>query len=253
MSTKINEKEDQEREPCVNDTKSPVDEIDRVRKAYEARDRDSVIQRYAWYQPDVIHRQYHLNRALASCLRMAYGEDLSHMSVLDVGCGTGAFLRTLVEYGADPHRLTGTEFLPDRLEQARAMSVSGIRWVLGDLKCIAEEGGVDLVSAFLVFSSVLDNEHRKKLACDMWNKVRPGGWVLVFDFAWNNPRNRDVLKVRVEELNGYWESENRIIKRLILAPPIARSSTKISYFASELLALVPWLRSHFIYMAQKTA
>ncbi|NOY72928.1 MAG: class I SAM-dependent methyltransferase [Gammaproteobacteria bacterium] len=233
------------------ETNTPGSEIDRVRKVYEGRDGSGAKQRYAWFQPDVIQRQHHLDRALAIFLKEAYGENLSNMSALDVGCGTGGFLRSLVDYGVDPRRLIGTEFLPDRLEQAQAMSVSGIRWVHGDLESITGQDKFDLVSAFTVFSSVLDDAHRKKLAGDMWDKVLPGGWVLIFDFAINNPRNQNVRKVTVEELNGYWPSERWVTKRLILAPPVARRLTKISYAASEFLSLIPLLRSHFIYMVQK--
>lgn len=90
------------------------------------------------------------------------------------GCGTGSFLRQLIDWGADPSKLCGTELLPDRLEAACRATAHGVRWHPGRLDAIPA-GGFDLVSAHTVFSSILDPVGRHALAAGMRRSLRPGG------------------------------------------------------------------------------
>ena len=96
----------------------------------------------------------------SAALRTALGSDLSKTRALDVGCGSGGFLRLLVEWGARPANLLGTEFLDDRLQQAAEISQEGIAWRLGGLD-FDEREGFDLVSAHTVFSSILNEGPRR--------------------------------------------------------------------------------------------
>ncbi len=223
---------------------------DRIRQVYGARDGSGKRALYAWHRPEVRQQEAHRSRVLASLLLSSLGDDLSDKHMLDVGCGTGGFLRTLVEWGADPTKLVGTEFLRDRLEVAESRSPQTMTWHLGGLD-FGREGEFDLVSAHTVFSSILDTDVRQKLAEEMWRMVKPGGWVLVFDFRFDNPANPDVKKVTRRELDAWWPAGDRSYRSLILAPPIARRLTPLSYILSELAAALPFLRSHFLFMARK--
>jgi SAM-dependent methyltransferase len=103
-----------------------------------------------------------------------------------------------------------------------------------------------------VFSSILDPGLRRALADQMWRALRPGGWVLVFDFRYDNPRNRNVRKVTRAELAAWWPGERSRYRTLLLAPPIHRLLARLPWMASDLLAAAaPPLRSHFMYMVQK--
>jgi hypothetical protein len=54
------------------------------------------------------------------------------------------------------------------------------------------------------------------------------------------------------DLLRFWPAERRLYRSLILAPPLARALAPLPALVPELLAaLVPPLRSHFIYMARK--
>lgn len=206
---------------------------------------------YAFHQPDLRLHMAERERALSAFLKNAFDGTLSGRSCLDVGCGKGGFLRQLAEWGADPADLTGTELLPDRIQAARLLSPPAMTWHLGDLESLPGNSRYDLLSAFTVFSSVLDQDIRKSLACQMWEKVKPGGWVVIFDFKLNNPNNSDVRKVTRRELRDWWPAQRFSYQTLLLLPPLARLIAPRSYPLASLLAALPPLRSHFIYAAHK--
>lgn len=226
-------------------------EQDRIKDVYRRWHGGAALDRYAWHRPEILQQVAARARTFAPLLSDTVGSDLSSLRVLDVGCGTGGFLRQLIDWGADPANLTGTELQQDRLERARHVTAGAVSWRLGSLDTLGLRG-FDLVSAQTVFSSILDPGLRHELAAQMWRALRPGGWCLVFDFRYDNPRNPNVRKVTRAELDAYWPGERRRYRTLMLAPPIHRLLAHAPWMVADLLAAaVPPLRSHFMYMVQK--
>jgi len=227
------------------------EEAERIRSIYADRDRQGWHSRYAWHRPVANYQSMVRQRMFARAINASLGADLSGLRVLDVGCGTGVFLRQLVEWGASPNLLMGTEYLADRLERARQISPTTIDWRHGSLDFLAKET-FDLVSSHTVFSSILDETSRRELAMSMWDNVKPGGWVMVFDFRYNNPSNPNVRKVTRQELESYWSAQEHMFFLDMLAPPLARLLVAKNYLIAELMTLMlPLLRSHFVFMARK--
>jgi SAM-dependent methyltransferase len=226
-------------------------EQERINRVYRPRDGDVTPALHAWHRPEIISQAAARSRVLAGLLACTLGKDLSPLRVLDVGCGDGAFLRQLIDWGATPAHLTGTGLQPERLEHARLHTAPGVRWHLGQLDALPNDSA-DLVSAHSVFSSILDEDLRRDLAAEMWRVLRPGGWAMIFDVRYSSPRNTNVRKVSDVELLRFWPTEERHYRTLILAPPLGRTISRLPWLVPELLgALVPLLRSHFIYMARK--
>jgi SAM-dependent methyltransferase len=226
-------------------------EQDRIKDVYRRWHGGAALERYAWHRPEIQQQVAARSRVFASMLSTTVGGDLSGLRVLDIGCGSGGFLRQLIDWGADPAKLTGTELQQDRLDDARRATAGGVSWQLGTLDTMALRG-FDLVSTQTVFSSILDASIRRELAAQMWRTLRPGGWCLVFDFRYDNPRNKNVRKVTRAELDGYWPGERSRYQTLMLAPPIHRLLARGPYLVTDILtAVAPPLRSHFMYMVQK--
>ncbi|MES2900886.1 MAG: class I SAM-dependent methyltransferase [Pseudomonadota bacterium] len=231
-----------------NDTHAEQERIRAVYQNWLAKER---ISAYAWHRPDVMEQDAARNRVAGAMLADAFGPDLSRLGVVDVGCGSGGFLRQLVDWGADPVKLIGTEYQQERLDQARLRSAPAIRWHLGDLD-ILPDASVDLAVANTVFSSILDPAARSALAAEMWRVLRPGGWTMLFDFRYNNPSNQQVRRLGWHEARALWPDNAFRYQTLLLAPPIARRLGAAPRLVGEVLvALAPVLRSHFIYMARK--
>jgi SAM-dependent methyltransferase len=226
-------------------------EQDRIASVYRGWHGGAALARYAWHRPDIVYQHAMRTRVLSRLLARTVGTDLGKVRVIDVGCGTGAFLRQLIDWGATPANLLGTELQQDRLELARPRSAPDVKWHCGALNALPA-ASADLVSAQTVFSSILDPELRQRHAADMWRVLKPGGWCLVFDFRYNNPRNPHVRKLTRAELDGYWPGHRQQYETLLLVPPVGRALAGMPALVSEALAaLAPPLRSHFMYMVQK--
>ncbi|MGJ7915582.1 class I SAM-dependent methyltransferase [Massilia sp. LXY-6] len=226
-------------------------EQERIKHVYRHWHGSATPGRQDWHRPDTVSREAARTRVLAGLLARTVGRDLSAVRVLDVGCGSGAFLRQLIDWGATPSHLAGTELQQERLDHARLHTAPGVRWHLGRLDAFADNS-VDLVSAHAVFSAILDEDMRRELATEMWRVLKPGGWAMLFDVRYGSPRNTSVRKLTEVELLRFWPAEQRHYRTLVLAPPLGRAMARLPWLLPELLgALVPLLRSHFIYMARK--
>lgn len=239
MDAQLDQRNEQEREQ------------DRIARVYRGWHGGAALARYAWHRPDIVLQQAMRARVLSRMLVATVGTDLANLRVVDVGCGTGGFLRQLIDWGATPAHLTGTELQQDRLDLAAPRTAPGVHWHCGALSVLAA-GSADLVAAQTVFSSILEPGLRQQLAADMWRMLKPGGWGMVFDFRYNNPKNPHVRRVTREELDGFWPGERQHYQTLLLAPPISRALAGLPALVTETLATIaPPLRSHFIYMVRK--
>ncbi|MDZ4277540.1 MAG: class I SAM-dependent methyltransferase, partial [Dehalococcoidia bacterium] len=157
------------------------------------------------------------DRAWRALLRRHVIEGLTGRRILELGCGEGSLLRTLLRYGAGPERLEGIDIDSGKLERARAL-VPGLKLAEGSIASLPYgDGAFDLAFAFTVFSSVLDAETRRSGAAEALRVLRPGGLLLLYDF-WTNPLNRRVRPVSEHELRGMFAPRRIEIERVTLAP-----------------------------------
>lgn len=176
--------------------------------------------------------------------------------LLEIGCGGGGNLRGLIEAGLAPERLVGNELLPARVEAARASLPAATRVIAGDASAIdLPDGSFDVVFASTVFTSILDDGLRRRVAGAMWRLIRPGGAVLWYDFAFDNPRNPDVRGVDARAIQALFPEGRATIRRITLAPPIARLCLRLpgtlGLLAYRGLAAIPLLRTHLVAWIEK--
>ncbi|MEP7175162.1 MAG: class I SAM-dependent methyltransferase [Gemmatimonadales bacterium] len=221
----------------------------RVRAVYARR---SAGDRYAYSSPAHVFMMQERERATLSLLARERLLPLADRSVLEVGCGGGQWLQDLVRWGARPERLHGVDLLGDRVRQARRVAAPAVSVVQGGGSALPfATGTFDLLLQATVFSSILDPAVRRAVASEMTRVLRPGGAVLWYDLRVNNPRNPDVRRIRREEIEALFPGWPATLARVTLAPPITRAVAPRSATAAQLLAALPWLRTHYLGVLRK--
>lgn len=99
--------------------------------------------------------------------------------ILEIGCGTGYWLRDFIEWGARPQNINGIDFLSERIDIAKQLYPEGVHIECGSgTKVGFSDGCFDLVLQSTVFSSILDFSTRQQIASEMLWVVKAGGAIL---------------------------------------------------------------------------
>lgn len=220
-------------------------ELERLRAAYARRPEND-----PRYSPDDPAYRLALGERERGTLAILARNGLSPLSgrdILDLGCGTGVWLRDLVRWGATPSRLVGVDPLAPRIGQARESVDSAIRLEVADGSTLPfSAGSFDLVLISLVVSSIADPAVAAQVTAEAKRVLRSGGMVLWYDFFVDNPRNRDVHGVSRAEIARLFPGAIIELQRITLAPPIARAVAGWSMPLARALGAIPLLRTHYL-------
>ena len=211
-------------------------------------------RRYHPLQPDVVATLQERQRVMLGLFARAGWTDLGEKSIAELGCGDGGNLLELQQLGARPEHLTGVELLPERFAMARERLPTAARVWLGDaLQAEVAPASQQLVLVFTVFSSLLDDDHQQRLADVAWSWLAPGGALLCYDFAVDNPRNPDVRGVPLRRLRQLFPQARIRARRVTLAPPLARALCRWHPALYPLFNSLPLLRTHRLAWIEKSA
>jgi ubiquinone/menaquinone biosynthesis C-methylase UbiE len=176
---------------------------------------------------------------------------LLEREILEVGCGTGHVLASLVELGAKRKRLHGVELLEPRVEQARR-DHPWLDVVQANAEHMPyEDESFDVVLLYIVFSSILDPDMRANVARECVRVLRPRGHVLWYDFRYDNPSNPNVRGMRREELERLFPEFELSTRTLTLVPQVARRLGPLTGVLYPVLAAVPPLRTYYMALLRK--
>jgi SAM-dependent methyltransferase len=213
----------------------------------------AIAQRYRPEQANARLTNETIHRALRATLARRGLASLAGKRLLDVGCGNGGWLRSLVEsYGAEPARCVGIDLLEDRIAAARAASPE-MEWQVGSAHALPlPSASCDLILCFTVFSSILDDALCAALAEEMWRVLAPAGLILWYDAAYNNPQNRAVRGMPLARVRALFP-EGAIVERqrILLAPPLARLIAPRAYWLARALERCKVLNTHLLVTLQK--
>ncbi len=189
-------------------------------------------------------RYIHTTRdaALFALLRRNGIDALGGLDIVEIGCGTGSLIRTLVHYGANPSLIEAVDMNSARASATRQHHQ---RVALADAAALPyADASFDLVLAFTSFSAMLTDKTRFSAASESMRVLRPGGIAVLYDFR-VNPTNRHVRPVREEQIREWFSGHRLEIEQVTLAPPIVRALWGMPALCRP-LERIPWLRTHLL-------
>lgn len=226
-------------------------ERERMLAEYERRRRELPADRYAPWNPAEQFMRHGRGRLAARLLHDASVFPGAASQCLEVGFGGGGWLPELLGWGASEQNLHGVEIDPTRLDATRRR-LPKARLIQADAADLPYPGKrFDLVVVSTVFTSILDDEVRRRVAGEIQRVLRPGGALLWYDFAVDNPRNRNVRGVPKKELLGLFPELTGTVRRVTLAAPLVRLVAPRSWWLAELLESLPFLRTHLVAVLRK--
>jgi ubiquinone/menaquinone biosynthesis C-methylase UbiE len=226
-------------------------ENQRVRAAYARRRQLVPPTRYVRTDPFVLCSSHEREKQMAKLFRSDGLATLTGLRILDVGCGRGAMLRQLLDYGAEPELLAGIDLLEENVNGARALAPN-LRIVCGSATHLPfPDSSFDLAVQFTLFTSVLADDVKYAIAADMKRVLAPGGRVLWYDFSVSNPKNRDVRGIGKREIGRLFEGFDFKATKITLAPPLGRMIAPISPMLYDLLSRVRPLCTHLMCLLKK--
>ncbi len=223
------------------------DEAQRMRQIYHEYNHDHAVQaRRAAANPGNRQIAEERAQAIVGFLRTHGLSPLQQGRVLDIGCGRGDALASLIDLGAQPHNLWGIDLLPDRIEAARRAHPD-IHFHCGNAEHLDfPDARFDLVLCFTVFSSILDDGMAHNIAREMRRVLKPGGAVLWYDFRYNNPWNPHVRGMTKRHIRRFFPDFEMHLRTITLLPPLARRLGRLTPVLYPMLAAIPPLRTHYL-------
>src|SRR6185503_16814990 len=221
-------------------------ERERIQLEYHRRAREINPDLYAAWQPASRFMLESRNRAGAEMLHRLDVFPRPGDECLEVGFGNVGWLTELLGWGVSEANLHGIELSAARAGKARQiLPVADLR--IGDaVEMPWEDRTFRLVVASTLFTSVLDDEVRRLLADEVVRVLAPGGALLWYDFAYDNPANANVKGIKRAEIRWLFPDLRGKIKALTLAPPLARLLAPRAWTLATLLEAIPLLRTHLM-------
>ena len=209
---------------------------------------------YSWFNAGHLFMGQEEERQILVLLSRYGCVPLSDKKILEVGCGSGGYLREFLKWGARPENLVGIDLLPDRIAEARHRCPTAVTLHCGSAtKLEYSNETFDLVFQSTVFTSVLDTNMKRQIASEMSRVVKREGIIIWHDYHMNNPFNPDVRGVKKREIIQLFPRCDIDLKRISLAPPLARLIAPHSWLGCYLLHRIPWIRTHYLGVIRKNS
>ncbi|MBX3236607.1 MAG: class I SAM-dependent methyltransferase [Nitrospiraceae bacterium] len=222
-------------------------ERDRLEPIWEQRKIPVPQNIYGLSNPGQLFMLQERERGVLDILREMDRDVLRNGKILEVGCGSGVWIRDLVRWGANPGNITGVELLPERAATAQRLSPAGVCIHCGDARTLMfPDESFDLVIQSTVFTSILDPLAQIQLAKEMLRVLKQDGIILWYDFYRDNPWNPDVRGVKKREILRLFPACHVQLRSMTLLPPLVRMVAPVSWLACQVLSLVPLLRTHYL-------
>ncbi len=226
-------------------------EEEEIKARYERRKNISQY-RYSILNPATILIEQEKERALIKWITKNNIAPLGEKKILEIGCGTGNNILTFLKLGFHPENIFVNELIDERFNEAKRKLPQEIKFFSGNaLNINLPNNEFDIIFQSMVFSSILDSQIKYELAIKMFNLTKPGGGILWYDFIYNNPRNKDVMGIKLKEIKKLFPKCPLIKQKITLAPPLARLVTHVHPKFYYIFNSLFFLRTHLLIWIKK--
>ncbi|MGH9502220.1 MAG: class I SAM-dependent methyltransferase [Terriglobales bacterium] len=227
-------------------------EESRISEVYAERKRLIPTDRYSSRNPGNLFIRREIERHLLSILQSSRCQPLSSKRILDIGCGSGFWLQQFVGWGAKLQNLFGIDLRAAGIAEAKEGGLEGANLKVGSATRLGfADESFDLVMQFAVFSSVLHEPSRRRIASEMIRVLKPGGYIVWYDFFVNNPWNRDVRGLGKRELNDLFPGCRPHFYRVTVAPPFTRRMGRLAPVLYPALTSIKLCSTHYLAFLEK--
>jgi SAM-dependent methyltransferase len=222
------------------------EELARARGVYAARAGNASLARvYSVFAPSNLFTMQGREWITADLLRRSGLWSLADLDILDVGCGTGGELRRMTTLGADPARMAGIDLMAARIEEARRV-LPAARFEVGSAHEMPfADASFDLVTQFVLFSSVVHPGLRQAIAREMLRVLRPDGRILWYDIRSLRP-HPDLVPIDLAELKSLFPGCSIVARPATLGWRPSHFLAPRSRVAAILMEKLPRTRSHYV-------
>lgn len=220
------------------------DEESRIREVYSKRSPNG---RYTFFNSGHLFMLQERERVFLDILQAVNINELNQKTILDIGCGTGHWVRDFIKWGASPEKVCGIDLLPDRVVRARQLCPSAVQ-----LQCKKAEDldfpdkYFDIVLQATVFSSILNWNLKQEIAQQMLRVVKNDGVIVWYDFHVNNPWNPDVRGVKKKEIAKLFPGCQVKLHRITLFPHAVRLFARYSWMSCYFLEKLKIFNTHYL-------
>jgi SAM-dependent methyltransferase len=170
----------------------------------------------------------------------------SDSRVLDLGCGSGRLLASLVGLGADPSNCVGVDLIPERVDEARRRLPSATILCRNAASIPEKDESFELVVVSLLVSSIRSTELARRICSEAARLLAPAGTLVWYDTRYPNPLNADVRRVGAGEIRELFPGFELDLQSITLLPPLARRLGRASPWLYPMLAALPPLRARYL-------
>jgi ubiquinone/menaquinone biosynthesis C-methylase UbiE len=225
-----------------------LNESDKIKEVYKRYDDEGKLFIYSYFKKSELFTFQQREKNLLNLLvKSGINEfNIGQKKILDLGCGFGLILADFIKYGARLENLYGIDLLADRIEGAKEI-FPNISLTCGNAEHLPYDNNFfDIVICFTVFSSIMDWKMKRNIAKEIIKVLKNGGILLWYDFFISHPRNPHVRGIRKREISDLFTTCKVKLKRITLAPPLARKIVPISYGFGYFLEGLHFLNTHYL-------
>jgi ubiquinone/menaquinone biosynthesis C-methylase UbiE len=222
-----------------------MDEKQRLTTIYSKRNN----AKYSYFHKNIQVSNFNKTTKISNIMKKL---DLKNKLILDIGCGHGWSLNLFHSWGAQPKNLYGIDILDERINIAKNHHPLYNFNCVNAEKLSFDDNFFDIIHISTVFSSILDNNLKKKIAQEIQRILKPSGTIIWYDFFYNNPSNKNVKGIKKKEIRTLFNQCTHAFHKITLCPPIAKKLHHLPYLFLMLLEDLKILNTHYLVEMKKT-